>query len=247
MKAAVLEARGLRKAFSGVRAVDGVDLALREGEWTALIGPNGAGKTTLLHLLGGQLRPDAGSVYFQGEEITRRPAERRARAGLARTFQVPALFPELTVREHVLAARLRGRWTLRPVPNRDREAVEELLARCRLREKASRRAEELSHGDRRLLEIAVALASEPRVLLLDEPAAGLSPAEVDGLLVLLRELRRERTSLAVLLVEHDMDVVFELAERVVVMHRGRVLAEGSPEEVHRDPEVQAVYLGTREL
>jgi len=238
---AVLEARGLRKAFSGVRAVDGVDLALGEGERVALIGPNGAGKTTLLNLLGGQLRPDAGAVHLGGEEITRWTAERRARAGLARTFQVPALFPELTVREHVVAARLRGRWALRFPP--DAEGVEELLERCRLLEKASHRAEELSHGDRRLLEIAVALALEPRVLLLDEPAAGLSPAEVEGLLALLTGLRRERPSLAMLIVEHDMDVVFELAERIVVMHRGRVLAEGPPDAIRRDPEVQAVYLG----
>ena len=238
-----LEARGVCKAFAGLRAVDGLNLTLREGELVALIGPNGAGKTTLLNLLGGQLRPDAGSVYLDGEEITHWPAARRARAGLARTFQVPALFPELTVREHIVAARLRGRWTLRFPP--DAEGVEELLERCRLLEKASRGAGELSHGDRRLLELAVALAPEPRALLLDEPAAGLSPAEVEGLLALLRDLRRERPSLAVLVVEHDMDVVFELAERVVVMHRGRVLAEGTPADIQRDPEVQAVYLGAR--
>jgi branched-chain amino acid transport system ATP-binding protein len=238
----VLKAEGLVKKFDGLRAVDNVDLKLSEGEVVALIGPNGAGKTTLLNLLSGQLRPEAGRIFLAGREITAWPAHRRARAGLARTFQIPALFPTLTAGEHVEAAALRGRLVppkLAPLQG----MVNEWLARCHLTDKAFSQAQALSHGDKRLLELAMALASEPCVLLLDEPAAGLSPAETRALIALVRELRAQMPEVAILIVEHDMDVVFELAERVIVMHRGRVLAEGSPSEVQQNPDVQAVYLG----
>ena len=240
----VLRAEGVRKAFDGLRAVDHVDFELRAGEVVALIGPNGAGKTTLLNVLSGQLRPDAGRVVLVGRDVTRWPPHARARAGLARTFQIPQLAPSLTVREHVEAARLRGRLRGRRPEGLER-AVEALLERGALLDKRDVPAGALAHGDRRLLELALALALEPKALLLDEPAAGLSPAEVERFLQLVRGLRAERDDLAILLVEHDMDVVFELAERVVVLHRGRVLAEGPPPAIREHPDVQAVYLGAR--
>ena len=238
----VLQASGLVKRFDGLRAVDSVDFKLHEGEIAALIGPNGAGKTTLLNLLSGQLWPEAGRIFLARQEITAWPAHRRARIGLARTFQIPALFAGLTVAEHVEAAALQGRLVLRR-PAALQKITDELLARCHLTDKASVQAQALSHGDRRLLELAMALALEPCVLLLDEPAAGLSPAETRAFVALIRELRVQTPKLAILIVEHDMDVVFELADRVIVMHRGQILAEGSPSEIQQNPDVQAVYLG----
>jgi branched-chain amino acid transport system ATP-binding protein len=235
----ILRVRGLSKQFDGLRAVDGLDLTLRAGEIVGLIGPNGAGKTTLLNLLAGQLRPDAGSISYLDREITRWPAHRRARLGLARTFQIAALFPELTVREHLLAALQRGRWSLR-WPTEVEHQVHALARRCRIDSYLAAPAGSLSHGDQRLLELAVALALRPKLLLLDEPTAGLSPAETRALVDLIAELE----GLTRVIVEHDMDVVFELAERVIVMHRGRVLAAGAPDEIQKDPEGQAVYLGT---
>jgi branched-chain amino acid transport system ATP-binding protein len=235
----ILRVRGLSKQFDGLRAADGLDLTLQAGELVGLIGPNGAGKTTLLNLLAGQLRPDSGSIFYLDREITRWPAHRRARLGLARTFQITALFPELTVREHLLAALQRGRWSLR-WPAEVEPQVHTLARRCRIDSHLAAPAGALSHGDRRLLELAVALALRPKLLLLDEPTAGLSPAETRALVDLVAELE----GLTRVIVEHDMDVVFELAERVIVMHRGRVLAEGAPDEIQKNPEVQAVYLGT---
>lgn len=234
----VLRAEGLVKRFDGLTAVDGVDFSLKEDEIQALIGPNGAGKTTLINLLAGWLPPDAGLIHLRGKEITKWPAHRRARAGLARTFQVGSLFPRLTVREHLEATLPKGRLKLRrtePINS----AVEDVLKLCKLEGKGDLQAQALSHGDRSLLELGIALASKPRVLLLDEPTAGLSPAETRDLIELISQLTR----MAILIVEHDMEVVFRLARRITVMHRGRVIAEGSPEEIGRDPKVQEVYLG----
>ncbi len=232
MMSEILRARGLVKRFDSVRAVDGVDLALFSGEIRALIGPNGAGKTTLISLLAGQLRPDAGSIAFASQDVTRWPAHRRAQLGLARTFQIAALFPSLTVREHLEAA-------LQASPSHRPPETSEVLKLCHLKDKQDARAGELSHGDQRLLELAMALVQHPKLLLLDEPAAGLSSTESEMLIQLLSGLRGP----AVLIVEHDMQVVFRLAERITVMHRGRILAEGSPPEIERDPQVQEVYLG----
>lgn len=239
MTGEILRVQGLLKQFDGLRAVDGLDLTLRVGEVVGLIGPNGAGKTTLLNLLAGQLRPDAGSIGYLGREIVRWPAHRRARLGLARTFQIAALFPELTVREHLLAALQRGRWSLR-WPATFEHGSHVLARRCNVEDYLDISAGALSHGDQRLLELAVALALQPKLLLLDEPTAGLSPAETGALVELVAGLE----GLTRVIVEHDMGVVFELAERVVVMHHGRVLAEGSPSEIRANPDVQAVYLGT---
>lgn len=235
---ALLQAEGLVKRFNGFAAVDHVDFALAAGEVRALIGPNGAGKTTLINLLAGQLRPDAGSILLGKQDVTRWKVHRRARLGLARTFQIAALFPSLTVREHLEAALQAGHLAL--VRQRVMEqAREEILRTCQLHEKLEVRAHELAHGDQRLLELALALARKPKLLLLDEPAAGLSPAETEALIQRIADIR----DVAILIVEHDMQVVFRLAKRITVMHRGKILQEGSPEEIQRDPRVQEVYWG----
>ena len=234
----ILQARGLVKQFDGVRAVDHVEFSLAAGEIHALIGPNGAGKTTLINLLSGQLRADAGTITFAERDVTRWKAHRRARLGLARTFQIAALFPSLTTREHVEAALQADRLRLRH--NRSvKQAAEEILQLCEVGDKLELPARELSHGDQRLLELAMALARKPKLLLLDEPAAGLSSQETDNLIRRIANIK----DMAILVVEHDMNVVFQLAQRITVMHRGRILAQGSPQEVQRDPRVQEVYLG----
>jgi len=234
----ILRAEGLLKTFDGVRAVDGVHLSLFCGEIRALIGPNGAGKTTLINLLAGQLSADAGSITLAGHDVTRWETHRRARLGLARTFQIAALFPSLTVQEHLEAA-LYGRQlplykkaTLEP-------SSEEILKFCQLEDKREVPARELSHGDQRLLELAMALAQKPKLLLLDEPAAGLSPLETETLIQRIASIK----DAAILIVEHDMRVVFRLAQKITVMHRGKILTEGPPEPVQSDPRVQEVYLG----
>jgi len=234
----ILSAEGLAKRFDGLAAVDGVDLSLKKGEIRALIGPNGAGKTTLINLLAGQLPPDSGKIYLMGREITRWPAYRRAREGLARTFQIGSLFPNLTVREHIEAALFKGSLKLRHSKAAEVAALETLRL-CGLEGKKDLKAQELSHGDLRLLELGIALASRPKVLLLDEPTAGLSPAETQELIGLISRLE----GMAILIVEHDMEVVFRLAEVITVMHRGKVIAEGPAEEIERDAKVQEVYLG----
>ena len=243
----LLELRGLRKAFADFTAVDGVDLALPSRGITAVIGPNGAGKTTLIDLVSGKLVPDAGEVVLDGFDVTRLPASARVRAGMARTFQVTNVFPQLTVEENVAV----------PVLARDgsalvalrsfgamthvHERAGQLLASVGLADRARRAAAELSHGDRRLLEIALALASEPRLLLLDEPTAGMGSGERERVLSQIRKLADG--GLTILLVEHDMDVVFGMATRVVVLHQGRVLADGVPQRIRDDARVREIYLG----
>jgi branched-chain amino acid transport system ATP-binding protein len=238
MAEGILSANGLVKRFDGLAAVDGVDFSLKMGEIRALIGPNGAGKTTLINLLAGQLPPDSGVIYLMGRDITRWPAHRRARAGLARTFQIGSLFPNLSVRRHIEAALAGGRLKLRRSKALE-GAMVEILKLCRLEGKQDLKARELSHGDLRLLELGIALASRPKVLLLDEPTAGLSPAETGELIELISQLK----GMAILIVEHDMEVVFRLAQVITVMHRGKVIAEGAPQGIERDPKVQEVYLG----
>ena len=243
----VLETRGLTRRFGGFTAVDGVDLSLAPGARHALIGPNGAGKTTLVNLLTGALRPSAGEVLLQGEDVTALPQHLRVKRGLARTFQVNQLFPELTPLEAVslaLAERegLTARWW-RPV--RAHRALEEeaaaLLARLHfLPEELGAATRLLPYGRQRLLEIALALALKPRILLLDEPAAGVPPGESREVLETVAALPRDVT---VLLIEHDMDLVFRFAERITVLAQGAVLAEGPPEAIARDPRAREVYLG----
>ncbi len=244
----LLRTEGLRKTFGALAAVDGVDLALQEGVLTAIIGPNGAGKTTLINLLSGAIPPDAGRVLFRQQEITRLPIHARVRLGLTRSFQVMNIFPRLTVRENVLLPVLaRRRATLHAFAHLtdDRDATREadgLLGEVGLLAQAGREAATLSHGDQRRLELAIAIAPRPTLCFLDEPSAGMTPPERAMVLDLVRRLAQERRTTFVI-VEHDMDVVFSLAERIVVMNRGRILADGPPEAIRANPQVREVYLG----
>jgi ABC-type branched-subunit amino acid transport system ATPase component len=242
----VLEARGLVRRFGAVRAVDGIDFRLPAGARHALIGPNGAGKTTFIDLLTGELRPDAGEVRLSGLPVTGLAPHARVRRGLARTFQVNRLFPGLTPLEAVMLVLLeregRSRRFLSSLARRG-ESVEEacaVLARVGLEEDALRPTRELAYGRQRLLEIALALACAPKVLLLDEPAAGVPRGEGAEILEALVALPKD---VSLLFIEHDMDIVFRFAERVTVLAAGRVLAEGTPAEVGADAQVRAVYLG----
>ena len=249
MSQVVLETRGLTCQFGGLTAVDGVDLAIRDGELRALIGPNGAGKTTCINLLSGLFPPSSGEIVWQGRSITTWSAARCARAGIARTMQVTSIFPNLTVFENVWlgAQRRRGR----PSALASRDGLAEVAARTRecldlvgIAGRADEPAGSIGHGDQRLLEIAIALALRPRLLLLDEPTAGMSVKESWEIVRRLREIR-ERDRLTIVIVEHDMEIVMELAERITVLHLGRVLAEGTPDAIAENPEVQRVYLGGR--
>ena len=219
---------------------------LARGEIRALIGPNGAGKTTLFNMLTGQLTPDGGQVRFKGETITGLPPHKVWRRGVSRTFQLTAIFASLTVIENVQVARLshtrRTYALLRPAAGLEVEASRRLLEQVGLGEQGARPAAVLAYGDLKRLELAVALASGPELLLLDEPTAGMAPAERGALMALIERLARER-ELSVLFTEHDMDVVFAIADRIMVLHEGRMIAEGRPAEVRVDAEVQRVYLG----
>ena len=244
----VLETRNLRKEFDGLVAVADVSLRVREGELHAIIGPNGAGKTTLFNLISGVLPPTSGQVFLRGREITGLPPHQIARRGIGRSFQITNLFPNLTVLESVrLAAQARGRHSLRFWAHyrRYRQYEERALAiihQVGLTGREHFLARTLPHGDQRKLEIALLLATEPDILLLDEPTAGMALGEIPALVDLIRRLREEggRT---ILLVEHKMDVVMNLSDRITVMHQGRVLAEGTPAEISANEQVQRAYLG----
>jgi branched-chain amino acid transport system ATP-binding protein len=238
---AALVVTDLARRFGGVRALDGVTLSIDAGERRAVIGPNGAGKTTLFNILSGELRPSAGSVRLFDVEVTAQPTWRLARLGLARVYQRTELFDELTARENIELALLRaqGIWSLGRRDQATRARAESLLARLGVAH-AGARAGALSHGERRQLELALALAADPRILLLDEPTAGMSPAETALITELIAGLPRTVT---LVIIEHDMDVVFRLADRITVLHQGRVLVDGSPEAVRADARVREVYLG----
>jgi branched-chain amino acid transport system ATP-binding protein len=245
----VLEADGLAKRFGGVRAVDGVSFSVAAGELVALIGPNGAGKTTCFNMLMGQLRPDAGRVVALGSEVTGWPPRRVWRLGVGRTFQITQTFPSFTVRENVQVALLshhRRLLALLPAAgNLYRDEALALLDRVGMAALADRPCALLAYGDLKRVELAMALANRPRLLLMDEPTAGMAPRERQDLMRLAADTAR-RDGIGILFTEHDMDVVFGHADRVLVMSRGRLIAEGAPEEVRRDPQVQAVYLGVEE-
>ncbi|HEX9435767.1 MAG TPA: ABC transporter ATP-binding protein [Candidatus Limnocylindria bacterium] len=241
--AAALAVSGLERRFGGIRAVDGVSFAIAAGERRAVIGPNGAGKTTLFNVLTGELAPTAGTVHLHGADVTGMRTWQLARRGLARMYQRNELFAALPARDNVALALAAAKGPYRAsaagAAEERREAMD-LLGRVGLsgREAVAPRA--LSHGERRQLELAVTLAQRPSVLLLDEPTAGMSPAETAAITRLIGELDR---SLTILVVEHDMDVVFRVADRITVLHEGKVIADGSPDEVRGDRVVHDVYLG----
>jgi branched-chain amino acid transport system ATP-binding protein len=246
MTTPILTLRGLRKSFGPTEIIRGVDLALLAGERHALIGPNGAGKSTLFHLISGNLAPTAGEVVFQGRRIDGLSAQRINRLGLARSFQITNIFPRLTVFENIRIAVMQpyrlqyAFWrTLDRVP-RIREATEQLLERVRLQGQAQALAGEMSYSGQRSLELAMTLASDPRVILLDEPMAGMSTEETAYTAELIREVTAGR---ALLLVEHDMDVVFSLGDRISVLVYGQVVATGTPAEIRANPGVREAYLG----
>ena len=239
----MIETRELRREFGGIKALAGVTLKVAQGERRAIIGPNGAGKTTLFNVLTGELQPTAGEVRLAGEDVTGRRPHELARRGVARMYQRNELFDPLPARENVAIAVAAAAGPYRPFgapPASELVAADELLERVGLGARGAVPARALSHGERRQLELAVALAQRPRVLLLDEPTAGMSPAETGRITELIASLDR---SLTLLIVEHDMDVVFRLAERITVLHEGRVIAEGTPAQVRGDTLVNEVYLG----
>ncbi len=242
-----LDILGLKKSFGGVAAVKGIDFNVNAGEAVALIGPNGAGKTTCFNLINGQLKPDAGSVSLFGENITSRSPEALFRAGVARTFQITATFATMTVRENVQLALMSHNGSATKVfcfaTSQHAARADVLLNDVGLQSQSSRPCAELAYGDLKRLELAVALANDPRLLLMDEPTAGMSPQERDGLMQLALTVCRER-KLALLFTEHDMDVVFKFADRIIVMNRGRLIAQGRPDEVRANEEVRKVYLGS---
>ena len=243
----VLDVRGLSKAFGGVRAVDDVHFTVAAGELLALIGPNGAGKSTCFNMLNGQLRPDGGSVHLNGRSIVGLPPRRVWRLGVGRTFQITATFVSMTVRENVQMALLSHHRRIGAVFSRAgdlyRDEADALLERVAMRDQAERVCGVLAYGDLKRVELAVALANDPKLLLMDEPTAGMAPKERVQLMELAARLARDR-AIAVLFTEHDMDVVFAHADRVIVLDRGRLIAQGTPAEVRADPQVQAVYLGS---
>jgi len=247
--APVLRVDRLTKSFGGEDVVHEVSFAVAAGELVALIGPNGAGKTTCFNLVNGQLAPDAGTVSLSGERIDGLPPRAIARMGVARTFQVAATFASMTVRENVQIALLAHAGAHRSIAARatDRLCAEAdaLLERVRMTKFAGAGCATLAYGDAKRVELALALAGAPRLLLMDEPTAGMSPRSRDRLMQLAADLAREKR-IAVLFTEHDMDVVFDHADRIIVLDRGRVIAEGRPDAIRADPRVQAVYLGDDE-
>ncbi|MCY4730016.1 ABC transporter ATP-binding protein [Natronomonas gomsonensis] len=245
MSETILRTDGLTRRFGSLVAVNDVDLEIYEGEIRGLIGPNGAGKTTVFNMLSGMLDPSSGEIWFHDEEITDMPPHQITSRGMALAFQITSIFPELTVTENVLGAINGQKRFLNPLERYSddeagHERVMELLERVGLMEHAEETAENLSHGDQKVLEMALALASDPDMLLLDEPAAGLSASETRTVVNLLEELHGEVT---IMLIEHDMDLVMELVDSLTVLHHGEIISEGKPSEIKTDEQVQEVYFG----
>jgi branched-chain amino acid transport system ATP-binding protein len=243
---AAVEVDELAKVFGGLRAVDGVSLSVAPGERRALIGPNGAGKTTLFHCVTGTLLPSSGRVKLFGHDVTDLPEHQRTGLGMGRTFQITNVFPDLTLIENLVLSIIgtdRRKWILhRPVSAFPALRAQALagLAAVGLADRAEESVKLLSYGERRQLELALALNTAPKVLFLDEPCAGLSPSERQRIFQMVRSLPRDIT---VVLIEHDMDVALGLADKVTVMNRGRVMVEGTPDDVQRNPDVRSVYFG----
>lgn len=243
----LLQVEGISKAFGGVKAVQNVSFNLEAGELLALIGPNGAGKSTTFNMVGGQLVPDSGRVQLNGQPITGLPPRAIWRLGVARTFQIAQTFASLTVAENVQMALLSAdrkifSWWPRAAAHRRSDALA-LLAQVNMDAQADRPCSELAYGDVKRVELAMALAHDPQLLLMDEPTAGMAPGERVALMQLTRQIARER-KMGVLFTEHSMDVVFGQADRVAVLVRGQLLAEGTPQQIRDDERVQQAYLGT---
>ena len=248
---AMLEVRDVSKHFGSLRAVQNVSMTVEKGELRAIIGPNGAGKTTFFNTISGFFPPTTGDIVFDGEVVTRLAVTARVARGMARTFQITEIFPELTVRENIrigaeTAAGLRTRlWRSRTAAARVEESIDEMLTLTGLTAKADRLVGELSHGDQRAAEIGMALTLKPRLLLLDEPTAGMGEQETFAVATLIRRLHKN-SNYTIVLIEHDMRVVFNLADRISVLAEGKLLADGTPQEIAKDPRVQEAYLGTTE-
>jgi len=236
----------LAKSFGGLRAVDGVTIELKEGELVSLIGPNGAGKTTLFNLITGFIKPDRGKVFFRGEDITRLPVQKMVRKGIARSFQLLNVFSELTVFENIrmgIQAHMGfGFQFFTPLDSLTevREKVPAIAESVGLHDKGNVRAKDLSYGDNKILDVAIALTSNPKVILLDEPTSGLAMRETGRMLDLIGKLSERLT---ILLVEHDMNVVFAVSKRLIVMDQGKIIAEGLPDDIRKDERVQEAYFG----
>ena len=244
-EAPLLRTEALTRAFGSLIAVDRVDVAVRRGELRSIIGPNGAGKTTFFRLISGETTPTSGRVWFGGREITGLPQHAVARLGITKSYQITNVFPHLTVHENVRVAvqgwaRSFNFWSRADALTDVAERAHALLRTVGLAAKGAQLAAHLAHGEKRHLEIALAIASEPQLLLLDEPTAGMSPEETDETMRLIRELTAGRT---VILVEHKMKVVMKISDRITVLHQGQVLAEGTPEEIRANERVQQTYLG----
>jgi branched-chain amino acid transport system ATP-binding protein len=250
----LLETQGLIKRFGGLTAVDNVSFAVDNGETRAVIGPNGAGKSTLINCITGMLEPTEGNVIFDGEDITGMDPHVAVQTGISKSFQTASIFPTMDVKENVEIAALaaeHGSFQLNFLKNRSsfdevHRISEEMLEAVGLLKHRNEPAGSLPYGDKRRLEIAIALASEPEMLFMDEPTAGMSPEETNSTVDLIEELQDD-LGLTILIVEHDMEIIFRIADRILVLNRGRVIADGTPEEVRGDEEVQEAYLGGVEL
>lgn len=242
----ILEVKGITKSFNGFMAVSDVSLNLPKGSVFSIIGPNGAGKSTLFNLITGHILPNKGEVLYKGKAITNLPPHKICRMGIGRSFQRTNIFPRLTVFENVQAAVLSHQGKALNFFSSARKMVNgetcEILRSVGLLEQLNRISGTLAYGDQKQLELGIALASEPELLLLDEPTAGMSPQETFGMIDLIGKIVRER-GLTLLFIEHDMEVVFSISEKITVMHQGMVLLDGKPEEIRRHPEVQRIYLG----
>ncbi len=243
---AFLETQDISRAFGKLWAVNRVSLDLRQGDIHAIIGPNGAGKSTYFNLITGYHRATTGRVFYKGRDITRLPAYERCNQGITRSFQITSIFPKLTVYESVLMALLSHRKVslnfFTPATKFFKEEVQRILEDVGLADQACRQGDSISHGDKKRLELAVTVGTEPEILLLDEPTCGMSPEETDTTMSLIRKLCEER-GITILFTEHDMAVVFGIAKRISVLHQGRLIADGTPKEVRESEDVQKVYLG----
>ena len=244
---ALLRVRGLTRRFGGNLAVDAVDFDVRAGELLALIGPNGAGKSTTFNMINGQLAPSAGSLQFAGRNIAGMPSHKVARLGIGRSFQIAATFGSLTVLQNVQMALIASRRRVYSFFSRadqfHPEQARALLEQVGMAQLADRRCAELAYGDVKRLELAMSIAANPRLLLMDEPTAGMAPAERNALVALVKQMVRER-NMGVLFTEHSMDVVFKHADRIIVLARGKLIAQGTPEEIRSHPKVTEVYFGS---